>query len=390
MDLVPADIPWPLALIILVGLALLAAVYAYAVRLSAKEKQGLLRSWWAFLVVIVATIVAGVTYSLLSSPAPAPKAGGSLRVAVAACSDSASDSDAAFAVATMAQKLVQTLHIDHKVEVWLAPPIVLSEDVESAMHLRNADILLWLHASAPDGKQYALFPRLYVNPPGGPVRQIGLRERTWGPAAGQEFTSVVLQVALETLDLLDPVLPDEGGLFLSARGRGDYDRIMSGIGNVGPCGVEMKLAAYVWTGGAEVASRAGTEALEEIVIESQPVRINKGDENGRIVESVVSRGQITYSRREPAAECVTYAIRAHNAGDGILSNVTLSLPCPAELLRADGMLTVNGVPVPDTGGMAEADEETGDVVFAIGGMEPGERVLATVTYVMPWESLGAK
>lgn len=385
VDIVPADIPWPLALIILVGLALLAAVYAYAVRLSAKEKQGLLRCWWMFLVVIVATIGAGATYSLLSSPAPAPKAEGKLRVVVAACSDSTIDSDVAFAVASIVQRLVQTLHIDHKVEVWLAPPVVLSEDVEGAMRLRNADVLLWLHASATDGQQRALFPALYVCPPGGSVRQIGLRERTWGPTTGYQFTSVVLQVALETLDLLDPVLPDGSSLMLSSRGPADYGKIVLGLGEGGPGG--LKLSAYVWSMGAETASRADTEVTDEVVVESQPVTLDLVGEDGRPVGSVLCRAQLTYTRQEPSVDCVTYAVWMHNAGDDTLPDAKVSLGCPGDMRRAKGMLTVNGVPVPDTGGIAQVEAETGDVMFSIGDLRPGERALATGTYAMVSESL---
>lgn len=357
-------------------------LYRYHVKLARDQKDALRKAWWQFVLVAFATTAAGAIYLRASAPTPAPKPEGVLRLMVAASSGSTTDSDAAFAVGSTVYKLAQALHVDRRIEVWPCRYITAAEDIEGAMERRNADALLWLHATSSDGEGHMLYPTLYIDKAHGSPRRIALSEQTWEPATGNQFGSVVLQVALETADSLSRVLPDEAVPLVSVKKPVGSRELMPLLGEGGP--VYVRLDAHVWSGGEAVAARAGTEVTEELVLESNPVRVNKVDEDGAIVESGSVRGRAIYKKYAPSVECVTYAAWVHNAGHAAVTGTKVSLPWPPEMLRARGMLTLNGMLVPDSGGIAELDPAAGTVLLSIGDLQPDERALATATYVVKW------
>ncbi|MGD0113666.1 MAG: hypothetical protein ABSD48_17550, partial [Armatimonadota bacterium] len=382
-DLLPPGLPWPLGLILVSGIGILLVVVSYAL-LPREKRRALLQLWWVLLLVIVGTAIVATVYVGLASR-PLTKTARNLRILVAP--DTLASGDASFAVSDSVQKLVEALHIDRKVEIWLVPPVATSEELQGIIRRRNADTLLWLHATTASSGNSTLCPRLYLTLPGGSLRTLSMQTRAWGSPPTHQLASVASQVALEALDILEPVLPDENMVYVKPWRVPQYEKIISGQGGEGP--VTVKQTAYRWFGGPVIGERGQTpvKATKERVLASEPVRSIQLDKHGKPIGTVENRGIGHYRRREPSVDCVTYAWWMHNASSGSIHDCALELRMPAirgaATDRVRGMLTVNGAPVPDAGDMAEINANAGTIKFRIPNLGPGERLLATATYLLP-------
>jgi len=349
-----------------------------------ETQRAVLRGRWfelAGLVLLVAIVFyAANAYLEHVRLRPLPKADGNLRILVMGNAESPSSDDLSFAVSQSMQQLVDSLHINGKVEIWPLAPSQTRQDLERVLVQKNADAMVWLVAVGPPDTA-VLYSTLYVRPPQESVRHIQLTQRSMANQPPHALATVSLQLALEVLAALEPALPDWSDLLGVKTGREpSYEHIVPAATAEKP--VDVRLTVYAWHPQAAVVARRAHQILLEVTAE--PLTSTATLPSGSpLPDAQVSWDTFDFEVPEGYRACLTYGLWYHNNSLEQLTGVSAELPIPRRAIYVCGMTTVNGTPVPDTGNLAEVELDQNRICFTLAQVPAGHRSLLTATFLLP-------
>jgi len=329
------ELAWPTLVVVVAGVMALVWYWNWVVKLSAEQRGDVKRKWWVFSLMLVA-MLAGLGTAHWYQYRPLPKERGHVRLLLSAQADSPVASELSLALVTKLQRLLDSLRIERRVEVWLIPAIATDAKADDVVRGTNADAMLWIPTVPASSMEGVIYPRWRMRTSARPLFRSQLTARHLDARGPGSLNCAAEQIALEALDMLRPSL-------------GDWmEKVSPQGGGFGPT--------------PELPERPN--AAMSVVL-----TVSRWSPND---------GALGRATKVAVGEHMLLAVWACNHSDKTVNDLKLYLPLPPGEQYMPGFLTLNGNSLSEVGGVAVVDESARKVTFSIGDLGPGQRALATV------------